>query len=101
MVTDDPDRSDLVKEVSNIKSIIKSRSETIDDSNSKISEPAKKAKGKKVVKIIEIDTKNDQIDNFKIDNRKKHAVSTSTPSGMRRRKLQLPQDFSMISTPSK
>lgn len=102
MITEDPNKSDLVKQIGSIKSIIKSRSETTDDSKPKITETEKKTKGgKKAVKIIEIDAKNDQIENFKIDNRKKHAVSTSTPSGMRRRKVQVPQDFSMISTPSK
>ena len=59
-------------------------------------------KMKKAVKILEkIDDKNDQIKHFKIDNRTKHAASTSTPSGLRRRPLKMPNEVSMIVTPGK
>ncbi len=59
-------------------------------------------KVKKAVKILEqIDDKNDQISNFKIDNRVKHAASTSTPSGLRRKPLKMSNEVSIIVTPGK
>lgn len=55
------------------------------------------AKKKRAVRILEnIDDKNDQLTNLRIDNRTKHAASTSTPSGQRRRPLKAPVDVSMI-----
>jgi len=55
------------------------------------------AKKKRGVRILEnIDDKNDQLTNFRFDNRTKHAASTSTPSGQRRRPLKAPVDVSMI-----
>lgn len=54
-------------------------------------------KKKRGVRILEnIDDKNDQLTNFRFDNRTKHAASTSTPSGQRRRPLKAPVDVSMI-----
>ena len=53
------------------------------------------------MKILDIDDKNDQIPNFKIDNRTKNLASTSTPSGLRRRPLKVLQEISMIVTPNK
>ena len=55
------------------------------------------AKKKRGVRILEnIDDKHDQLTNFRFDNRTKHAASTSTPSGQRRRPLKAPVDVSMI-----
>jgi hypothetical protein len=115
----------LISEVSQIKSIMKSRVVVVEDDttsaticnhselsntngpqneNNNNNNNNKQTKPKKAVKILEtIDDKNDQIANFKPDNRTKHAASTSTPSGLRRRPLKLPQDVSMIvpsNTPS-
>jgi hypothetical protein len=55
---------------------------------------------RRAVRILEIiHDENDQLVNFKVDNRKKHAASTSTPSGTRRQKLKAPHDVSIIDKP--
>lgn len=107
LVASDEKRTELVKEVSHIKSIMKSRTEDPDESTAtKDQSISKKStvpiKSKKAVKILEtIDYKNDQISHLKIDNRTKHAAATSTPSGLRRKPLKAPQDISVIVTPNK
>ncbi len=106
LISSDANRSDLTTEVSKIKSIMKSSVEegdNGDDGNKSDKLESKKVvKVKKAVKILEqIDDKNDQISNFKFDNRTKHAASTSTPSGLRRRPLKMPQELSIIVTPGK
>lgn len=103
LVQSDENRSDLVKEVKKIKSIMKTSIEEKGLSGPKDHASDKKnTRTKKAVKIlVNIDDKNDQISNFKFDNRTKHAASTSTPSGLRRRPLKLPMEVSIIATPSK
>ena len=94
--------NNVVKEVTHIKSIMKSR---IDESLSEQAAVAAADKpqakvAKKAVKILEnIDDKNDQLANFRFDCRKKHGAPTSTPAGLRRKPLKLPQDVSMIASP--
>lgn len=106
LVCSDANRNALTKKVGKTKSIIKSTVEDGDNASdgSKSDKPEikKPVKVKKAVKILEyIDDKNDQISNFKIDNRKKHTASTSTPCGLRRRPLKMSQELSIIVTPAK
>lgn len=94
--------NNIVKEVTRIKSIMKSRiDESLSDQAAVAATDKPQAKvAKKAVKILEnIDDKNDQLANFKFDCRKKHGAPTSTPSGLRRKPLKLPQDVSMIASP--
>lgn len=90
-----------------IKSIMKSQVQSKQSNDNKVTKVEDKikppvAKAKKAVKILEeINYKTDEITNFKIDNRTKHAASTSTPSGLRRRPLKMSTELSMIATPDK
>jgi hypothetical protein len=115
LVASDVNRAKIVKEINQTKSILKSRndqsvenkdasvysSERHESTSKKTNAHTATSKSKKAVKILDIDDKNDQIPNFKIDNRTKNLASTSTPSGLRRRPLKVLQEISMIVTPNK
>jgi hypothetical protein len=59
---------------------------------------AKSQRPKRLVRILEeINLKNDQLTNVKADNKHKHTAATSTPTGLRRRPLKVPQNVSIIS----
>ncbi len=61
-------------------------------------EPTKEKRPKRIVRILEeINLKNDQLTTVKCDNKTKHTAATSTPTGLRRRPLKLPQNVSIIS----
>ena len=58
----------------------------------------KSQRPKRLVRILEeINLKNDQLTNVKADNKHKHTAATSTPTGLRRRPLKVPQNVSIIS----
>ena len=85
------------------KSIIKdsrnSKNENIAEANpEKEPKVATSNPPKRSVRIIEdINLKNDKLESIKCDNKHKHTAATSTPSGLRRRPLKLPQNVSIIS----
>jgi hypothetical protein len=85
---------------STLKSILKPSSRVTnlkETPDTQSQQAVKKAKSKRLVKIsAEITCRNDNLTSLKCDNRKKHAASTSTPTGTRRKPLKAPQNVSII-----
>jgi len=80
-----------------LKSILRPNTHVTNEKETEQQQVVKKPKSKRVVKILaEITCKDDNLTTLKCDNRKKHAASTSTPTGTRRKPLKAPQNVSII-----